>query len=241
MTRVLLTGAAGGIGTAFREAMRDRFSFVCFDRVATPGEPGAVVADLTDLPALERAAAGCDAVVHLAARRDEDDFLTRILPDNIVGTYHVFEAARRAKVGTFVFASSVQAEERPERGMVTPDQPPVTLNTYAASKVLGEHLGLMYAHRYKMAVICLRMGWVSLPVDLEELKGHGRGAFTTVLTVRDCCGILAAAVTAAGVEYAILPAMSRTAAAIRDLSLLERTIGYAPQDDALELFDRGAF
>lgn len=239
MKRVLLTGAAGAIGTAFREAARDRFAFRCLDRVATPGATDAVVADLTDLPALERAAAGCDAVVHLGARRDPDDFLTAILPDNIIGTYHAYEAARRAKVPRFVFASSGQVEAHRRGTLVTPDMPPRTLNNYAASKALGEHLGFMYASRFALTVVCLRIGWVALPRDREELEASGEGALAWTISARDIAGVLAAAVDAAGVGYEILQAYGRQAAPFRDLDRLQRVLGYSVQDDCVALHRQG--
>src|SRR5262245_5832080 len=96
--RVLLTGSAGGVGTLLRERLAGRFTFVCFDRQPTPGVPGATVANLTDAAALERAMQGCDAVIHLGAQPNPADFLSVIVPDNVVGTYHVFDAAVRTGV-----------------------------------------------------------------------------------------------------------------------------------------------
>ncbi len=236
MKRVLLTGAAGGIGSALREHAKGRYHFRCFDRVPVPGESDGVVGNLTDLKALAKACDGCDAVVHLGAQRDEADFMTTILPDNILGTYNAYEAARLAGVKRFVFMSSAQTEEGyPEGTFVTPSMLPRSLNTYAVSKVLGEHLGQVYAYRHGLSVICLRAGWVALPREYEEIQADDENV-QIVCTIRDCCEILCRAVDAEGVDYAVLPAMSRNAAKIRDLQLLEKVLRYVPQDDAYELF-----
>ena len=69
-----------------------------FDLVATPGADESVVSDLADADAIHRAAEGVNALIHLAATPDDDDFLTKLLPNNIVGAYHVLEAARLADV-----------------------------------------------------------------------------------------------------------------------------------------------
>src|SRR5687768_11829894 len=94
---VLVTGSAGRVGRAVVRELQSRGRRVRgFDRVPTPGAAEAVVGDLTDPDALARAAAGAGTVVHLAATPDDDDFMTQLLPNNVVGVYHLFEAARQA-------------------------------------------------------------------------------------------------------------------------------------------------
>src|SRR6516225_3861642 len=107
--KVLVTGSAGRIGQAVVTELQARGLPVRgFDRVPTPGLADAVVGDLSDATALRRAAEGVGALVHLAATPDDADFLTELLPNNIVGVYHVLEAARRAGVRRLVLASSGQ-------------------------------------------------------------------------------------------------------------------------------------
>src|SRR5262245_55266238 len=109
--RVLVTGAAGRVAKIFMDATRDAYDFVCLDRRPSDKVPGLIVADLTDAAALERAAAGCDAMVHLGAHPDmHPDFPGVIVPSNVVGLRNAFEAAVRAKVPKVVFASTVQTE-----------------------------------------------------------------------------------------------------------------------------------
>jgi uronate dehydrogenase len=235
MKRILLTGAAGGIGTEFRRFAKGLYEIRCFDRVPIEGEPDAVTANLTDGPALAAAAKGCQAIVHLGARRDDDDFMTQLLPNNIVGTYNAFEAARQASIPRFVFASTAQTEGYPRGTRVTPDMPARPWNMYAATKVFGESLGRIYSRRFGISVIALRIGWCLLEREMEEVESAG-GWLEYGLTVRDCCEIITHAVEAPWVEFAIVPAFSKNGAAIRDLDLLKKVTGYYPQDDAKELF-----
>ncbi len=238
--RVLITGAAGGIGTMFREFARDRYDIVCFDRKPTPGVPDAVVADLTDLDALTRAAQGCQAIVHLGAHASTADFLTVILPSNIVGTYNAYEAARLAQVERFVFASTVQVESgNPPGTYITVDMLPQPRNVYAVSKAYGENMGYMYSRRHGLSVICLRFGSVMVPSKVKSILSRWKAPPEIALTARDACEIIRHAIDVEGVEFAVLPGFSRNAAKVRDLSPLTGVIGYTPQEDALEIFKSG--
>src|SRR5205823_2159018 len=79
-----------------------------FDLAATPGLADMVVGDLGNVEAVQRALEGISALIHLAATPDDDDFLARIVPNNIIGVYHVLEAARAAGVRRMILASSGQ-------------------------------------------------------------------------------------------------------------------------------------
>lgn len=236
MKKVLLTGAAGGIGTEFFKCASGRYEIRCFDKVTVPGAGDMVTADLADLPALVKAAKGCEAMVHLGGRSTDGDFVRELLPANVVGTYNAFEAARQAGVRRFVFASTVQAEGYPEDAMVTPDMAVRPWNMYATTKVFGESLGRTYARRFGLSVIVLRLGRVAVPREEEALRKVDRGELRWVLTVRDCCEMLVHAVEADTGEFAVVHALSRNGAAIRDLELTRKVLGYFPEDDAMELF-----
>src|SRR4051812_40163870 len=103
---ILLTGAAGGLGTLMRELLPAYgYHLRLFDVVPVEGAPDAVIADLADRAALREAVRGVDAIVHLAAISLESSF-EKILHANIEGTYHLYEAAREEGVRRIVFASS---------------------------------------------------------------------------------------------------------------------------------------
>ena len=104
--KVLVTGSAGIVGRPVVEALRARGHEVRgFDRRPSPGLDDAVVADLTDEPAVRAAVAGMEAVVHLAAQPVDAPFADLVGP-NVVGLYHVMNAAREAAVRRLVLASS---------------------------------------------------------------------------------------------------------------------------------------
>src|SRR5688572_24049991 len=118
--KVLITGSAGAFALEFRKYAENRYDFVCMDRIPTPGVPEALIADLTDLPSLERACQGCDAVLHLGAEaRAKSEFLSQVLPSNILGTFNILEASRICGVKKFVFASTVQVEGWKEGEILT--------------------------------------------------------------------------------------------------------------------------
>src|SRR5207245_11713467 len=79
-----------------------------FDRLPTPGTADSIVGDITDADAVRRAVAGVQTLIHLAATPDDDDFLTQLAPNNIIGAYQVLEAARAAGVRRYLLASSGQ-------------------------------------------------------------------------------------------------------------------------------------
>jgi uronate dehydrogenase len=81
---------------------------------------------------------------------------------NIVGTYNLFEAARRKGVKRVVFASSnhvVGFYPRDQRIGVEVTALPDT--RYGVSKAFGESLGAFYAYKLGLEVLCLRIGNVS--------------------------------------------------------------------------------
>src|SRR5205823_14335372 len=154
---VLVTGSAGRIGQAVVRELRARGHAVRgFDLVPTPGLAPSVVGDLSDGATVRRAAEGATALVHLAATPDDDDFLTKLLPNNIVGVYHVLEAARLAGVRRVVLASSGQVvwHQRFTGPLpITADAPPTPRGWYAATKVFQEAAGRACAEAHGMSVI----------------------------------------------------------------------------------------
>src|SRR5437867_8440021 len=94
---VLVTGSAGRIGRAAVAALTAAGWHVRgFDRMPTPGAAESITGDLTDADALRHATRDTQAMIHLGASPDDDDFLTRLLPNNLVGLHHALEAAREA-------------------------------------------------------------------------------------------------------------------------------------------------
>src|SRR4051794_18281375 len=111
--RILVTGSAGRIGRAAVKELAARGHHVIgFDVRPTPGLPDAqsVVAGLGDVGALHRAAKGVSCVIHLAATPDDarfprgtppddgDNFVSELVPNNVIGPYHIMETARKLEI-----------------------------------------------------------------------------------------------------------------------------------------------
>src|SRR5258707_11240541 len=96
--------------------------------------------------------------VHLAGASVESPW-DRVLPLNIEGCYKTFEAARRQGVKRVIFASSNHAVgfHRRER-FIDNTVLPRPDTRYGVSKVFGEAVGRLYAHKYGLSVACLRIG-----------------------------------------------------------------------------------
>ncbi len=157
-----MTGAAGRIGTMLRSRLRrpDRvFRLLDVAPVDSPGpSEEAVTASVTDLGAMTAACDGVDAVIHLGGIPSEAPWAD-ILDVNINGTYAVFEAARRAGVPRVVYASSNHAVGfTPRESFPVPDYAyPAPDTYYGVSKAAGEATAALYARRYGLDAICVRI------------------------------------------------------------------------------------
>src|SRR5438046_10138789 len=111
MKKILITGAAGDVGTRLRRLLKGIYDLRTSD-IKVPADLGAgenfVQADLAQLDQVERVVAGVDGIIHLGGFSVEGPWET-ILNANIIGCYNLFEAARRHGVERIVFASSNHA------------------------------------------------------------------------------------------------------------------------------------
>jgi uronate dehydrogenase len=224
----LITGASGRLGTILREGLRGRFKVLRLVDVAPlgAGQLGEelVVADVRDLSAIADAMAGVDAVAHLAAIPHEDTF-ERILETNVVGTYHVFEAARRQGCARVVLASSLHVTGfYPAEEHIGPDTPPRPDSFYGVGKVVAENLGRLYADKHGVEVVCLRIGTLA---ERPTTPRH----LSTWLSPRDAVELFHCALTAPDVGYTVAYGASANTRGWWDLSSAER-LGYRPVDDA---------
>jgi len=174
MQKILVTGAAGGIGTRLRKLMKGMYPSIRWSDIRKPDDLAAdedfAVADLANLDAVKAIVAGVDGIVHLGGYSIEGPWET-ILNSNIVGCYNMFEAAYRAGVKRVVFASSNHAMGFYPRTQtigvnvtVRPD------SRYGISKAFGEAVGAFYADKHGLRVTCLRIGNVGdAPVDQRRL------------------------------------------------------------------------
>jgi uronate dehydrogenase len=109
MQRLLITGAAGGLGSVMRTRLAHLAETVRLSDIVDVGPAGpneeVVACDLGDRQAVHDLVAGCDGVVHSGGISVEDTF-TKILNANIVGLYNLYEAVRKTAKPRVIFASS---------------------------------------------------------------------------------------------------------------------------------------
>ncbi|MGW1717948.1 NAD-dependent epimerase/dehydratase family protein [Streptomyces sp. NPDC002156] len=226
---VLLTGAAGGLGTLMRELLPSYgYELRLFDLLPIEGEPDAITADLTDRAALREAVRGVDAIVHLAGISLESSF-DKILKANIEGTYNLYEAAREEGVGRIVFASSNHAvgfTPRPEGTdplipVATPHRPDTF---YGLSKSFGEDLAQLYWDKHGLETVSVRIGsCFAEPTTVRMLS--------IWMSPADGARLLHAALTAEEVGHTVVYGSSANTRLWWDLSSA-RALGYDPQDDS---------
>jgi uronate dehydrogenase len=224
--RILLTGAAGRIAAAVRPVLRELAGDVVLtDRAKPPSlEPGErfVAADLADPVPWPALAAGCDAVVHLGAVPDEAAFDVLAGP-NLHGAFHVYDAARRGGVRRVVVASSGRATGFYRVGeRLDGDATPRPDGLYAATKAFSEALGRMYADRFGLEVVALRIGtFLDRPHTVRDLS--------TWLSPGDARRLVRAALTAPIDGYLGVYGVSANTRGWWDLP---PSFGYVPEDDA---------
>ncbi|MER7081736.1 Nucleoside-diphosphate-sugar epimerase [Saccharopolyspora kobensis] len=179
--RILITGAAGGIGTLLRPRLRRPGRVLRLLDIAPlpPPQPGEAVelvhGSLTDPEVMDAACRDVDAVLHLGGYSRENSW-RETLSVNIDGTHTVLEAARAAGVGRVVLASSNHAAGFREvadagPGGLPADSPPRPDTYYGVSKAAIEALGSLYHSRFGMDVVCVRIGsCFERPADVRALS-----------------------------------------------------------------------
>lgn len=173
--RVLLTGAAGTIGTHLRPGLAPLVGELCLlDRRPMERQVAAeraIVADVRDPAAVRDACAGMDMIIHLAAISVEAPY-PDVLDVNVTGTRHVLEAARDQGCRRVVLASSNHVVGRyPVGQRIDVDAPARPDGFYGWSKAAGEALGQLYADRHGLEVVSLRIGtFAAEPAEYRHLS-----------------------------------------------------------------------
>ncbi|MFI8961620.1 NAD-dependent epimerase/dehydratase family protein [Streptomyces sp. NPDC053493] len=228
---VAVTGAAGTIGGAVRAGLRaEAARLILVDRAPLRPEAGneeVRTADLRDPAAVEAALAGSDRVLHLGGVPDEAP-LPELLDANVLGTHHVLEAARRTGIRRVVLAGSNRITGFYPAGHATGPREPVRPDgLYGVSKAAVEALGQLYADKFGLSVLCLRIGsFEPAPTEPRHLA--------TWLSPRDALGYVRAALTAPPVPG--FTAVYAVSANTRRFWTLPgpAELDYAPVDDAEE-------
>ena len=162
MKRLLITGAAGGLGSVCRERLKHMAETLRLSDVADLGAAGeneeVIPCDLADKDAVEKLVEGCDGIVHLGGRSVEDTWEV-IRSANIDGVFNLYEAARKHGSPRIIFASSNHAigfhEQTTKLDAFSPTRPD---GLYGVSKVFGESIASMYHDKFGIETACVRIG-----------------------------------------------------------------------------------
>jgi nucleoside-diphosphate-sugar epimerase len=248
LQRVVVTGSAGRVGRAVVKELHGRGHHVIgYDLRPTPGLPAEQSVIASGDASLVEAARGASCLIHLAATPDDanyprgqppddaDNFLSELVPNNIVATYKAMEAARTLGIPRVVLTSTGQVIDghlKAGNYPVTPESPPRPRYLYACTKVFLEALGQVYAKEHGMQVLAVRLGWC--PRDTGQVNEIAGGELfqDVFISPGDVGRFYAAAVEAPTLPtYAIVYATSRFTHKLRyDLSDSQRLLNWSPRE-----------
>ena len=226
--RLLLTGAAGGLGRVLRPRLQhqcDVLRVSDLDNLGTAATGEEVMpAALQDRAAVFKLLEGVDAVVHLGGISTEQPF-DDIVQANIIGSYNLYEGARIHGTRRIVFASSnhVTGFYRQDE-VVNTAQPVRPDGYYGLSKAFGENLARFYFDRYGIETVCLRIG-SSFPEPKD------RRMLATWMSYDDLERLVVASLNSPVVGYSVIYGMSDNHHVWWD-NTHAKHIGYRPQDSA---------
>lgn len=229
MSRILLTGAAGGLGKVLRKNLNGFRDILRVSDIANLGNTvegeEAVQCDLSDMNSVLELVDGVDEIVHLGGVSVEDTF-ENILNANLRGTYHLYEAARQKGVKRILFASSNHTIGFHDRetsldanSALRPD------SLYGVSKGFGELLARYYFDKFKIETACIRIG-SSFP------KPRNRRMLATWLSYNDLTSLTKRIFDVDRLGYAIVYGVSDNPEKWWD-NHLTAYIGWSPEDSTV--------
>ena len=242
MRKLLITGGCGKIGSYFARFAQDRYAIRVADREEWDsnrlGEINgeSMLFDLRDLESCRKACAGMDLVVHLAADPDpEADFLGSLLGNNILGTYHLFRAAKEAGCRRVIYASSVHSvASHPADVQINDHMPVRPTSLYGVSKCFGEALASHYAYNEGLPSIAIRIGAYLFPEEISQLEPRYADAY---LHPDDFNHLLIQCLETPDITFAIIPAISDNRYKRLDLTAAREQFGYQPAADGFDLLN----
>ena len=232
MQTILMTKTAGGVATFLRRELKEyslRLTDIKFVEKLNANEEFRAC-DLTDLNALIKLAAGCDGIIHLGGIADERSW-DEIFHANIIGCRNVYEAARIQNVKRVIFASSNHAVGFYRRDNIIGANVITKPDTrYGVSKAFGESLGSLYADKYGVEGLSIRIGNVDQrPADVRRLA--------IWISPRDLAQLVRIGLEHPDLHFEIVYGMSDNKRAWWDNSNAER-FGYQPQDESEDWADQ---
>ncbi len=228
MKRIVLTGAAGRLGSYLREPLSKMAdSFVSSDLADDIGrlyeKETYRRADLANYDEIHALLDGADMVVHFGAIGDEAPFET-ILGPNIVGAYNIWEAAFRNGVRRVVYASSIHAVGmHPKNDFIGTDAPHRPDTYYGLAKCFAEDLASLYWDKRGVEAVCMRI--------LSCAQVTNARAVGSWLSYDDLIHLVQCAITTPVTGFSIVYGVSNNDRAPVD-NAKASFLGYRPKDNA---------
>eukprot|EP01133_Synstelium_polycarpum_P002485 gene2485-2826_t len=229
INRLLLTGAAGGLGKVMREQLKEytrvmRLSDLVEMAPAKDETEEVVLCDLADKGAVYTLMEGCDAVVHLGGVSVERPF-EEVLEANIKGVFNIYDAARRCGVKRIVFASSnhvigfyKQTDYIDANAARRPD------GYYGLSKSFGEDMAQFHYDRWQIETVSIRIG-------SSFLEPANRRMMSTWLSYRDLTSLIVRSLFTPNVRHTIVYGVSNNEKVWWDNKAASH-LGYVGQDSS---------
>ena len=243
--KILVTGAAGNIGSYFAENSHQRYDLRLMirpsdqekksdgvEKIRRLGE--LVVGELSELEKLKEFCRGVDTVLHLAANPSPNATWDSVIEDNITGTYHTFVAAKSAGCRRVIYASSIHAVSGyPADVQVKTSEPVNPGDLYGVSKCFGEALARYMAEQEGLSAICLRIGAFQPRESAESEKGVSM--MDAWVSQRDLNQLIEKCIDVENIKFAILHGLSDNRFKRLDISDARELVGYDPQDDSTQV------
>ncbi len=230
MKKLVLTGAAGRLGSYLREPL----TALCDELVSSdladdlgklyPGERY-LKADLANYDEIHALLEGADMVVHFGAISDEAPF-DQILGPNIIGAYNIWEAAYQHGLRRVVYASSIHAVGMHKRqDFIGTDVPHRPDTYYGLAKCFAEDLASMYWDKRGLESVCMRI--------LSCAQVNNTRALGTWLSYDDLIQMVTRAIDTPTTRYSLVYGISNNDRAPVD-NASASYLGYKPKDNAEE-------
>ena len=233
--RVLVTGAAGNIGSYFAAQAHQKYDLRLMardrdeDSSAIQDFGEVVVCDLLELARLESLCEGIDTVLHLAGNPSPNQTWGSVVENNITGTYNLFVAAKAAGCRRVIYASSIHAVSGYPRAIQVKTSEPVNPgDLYGVSKCFGEALGRYMAEQEGLSTIALRIGAFQPESSAERAD---LGMMDGWVSQRDLVQLIEKCVDAEKLQWAVFHALSNNTFNRLDISDARELVGYDPQDN----------
>jgi uronate dehydrogenase len=229
LKRILLTGAAGGLGTVLRKPLRAMAQHLRLSDRKRPPEPAhdeeIVACDVADAAAVLALTRDVDMLVHLGGAVGADLSFDEVLQANVLGLKNIYEACRRNGVKRVIWGSSNHAFGfYPRAQRIDAATVPRPDSFYGVSKVFGEAMAQYYWDKFQLQSVSMRIGsCFPKPTDLRMLSTWQ--SYPDFVHLVQCC------LRAPAVGHTIVYGVSNNDSRLWDNHMAEH-LGYRPKDNA---------